>query len=493
MLPPEYLDELPEPILALYEEAERDILADMARRISTYDYWIPAADWQNQKLLEAGRTQEEILRILSRITRRSVKELKTLMEQAEKDGLRADKSYYEAAGRSVPSFSDSEPLRAILNAGYQATAQTMKNLTRTTARTATQQFENALDEAWMKIESGGFSTDVAVRDAVKRLAAEGVQSVRYPSGRSDTLEVAVRRAVVTGVNQTAGKLQMELADELDCDLMELTAHEGARPSHALWQGKIVSLSGREGYLSLQDIGYGTGAGFQGWNCRHNWSPYIEGMPRAWTEEKLAKLNEKKYTYNGEKLTEYEAQQKQRYIERQIRRWKREEAAMKAAGLDSSEASAKVRQWQGIMRDFLKQTGLKRRSAREQIEAAAVAPKAVPDVKSQTDVYIGRSVGAKSRNYEIVDKESGLIYHFAEGTHIQNVEVFAGAGVRTPLHEGVAEGLAKEFGGKPSDWQHVKGFGKLSLSEYESRMAEVHWFQAKDVGKVKFFLKRWVEE
>lgn len=372
MLPPEYLESLPEEILKLYAEAEQAILADMARRIGTYDYWIPAADWQNQKLLEAGRLQSDILKVLSKATGKSVPELKKLMEQASEDGLRVDKTIYEEAGLSVPPFSDSEALRAVLNAGYKATAQTMENLTRTTARTATRQFERALDKAWMKVQSGAFSTDIAVRDAVKELAGGGVKSIRYPSGHEDTLEVAVRRAVVTGVNQTHGKLQVELAEELNCDLMELTAHAGARTgegaaNHAGWQGKIVSLSGRDGYLSLEDIGYGTGEGFQGWNCRHGWNPYFEGMPRTWTEEELQKLNEPRYTYNGKRLTEYEAQQQQRYFERQIRRWKRENVAMDVAGLDTTESAVKIKQWQDRQTDFLKQTGLKRQQAREQID------------------------------------------------------------------------------------------------------------------------------
>lgn len=400
MLPPEYLEGLPDEILKLYAAAEQAILADMARRIGTYDYWIPAADWQNQKLLEAGRLQSDILKVLSRATGKSVPELKKLMEQASTDGLRVDRAIYEEAGQSVPPFSDSEALRAVLNAGYKATAKTMENLTRTTARTATKQFERVLDKAWMKVQSGAFSTDIAVRDAVKELAAGGVKSIHYPSGHEDTLEVAVRRAVVTGVNQTHGKLQLALAEELDCDLMELTAHAGARTgegaaNHAGWQGKIVSLSGREGYLTLEDIGYGTGEGFQGWNCRHGWNPYFEGMPRTWTDEELQKLNEPKYTYNGKRLTEYEAQQQQRYFERQIRRWKRENAAMQAAGLDPSESAVKLRQWQDRQKDFLKQTGLKRQTAREQIagfgrsearKATAAAKRAEALVNQQKEAY-----------------------------------------------------------------------------------------------------------
>ena len=368
MLTPEYLEDLPEEILRLFYDVEQKILADMARRVSTYDFWIPAAEYQRQKLREAGVLQEDILKALSVLTGKSEKELKRLMQEAGTKALKSDTAVYEAAGMTVPKISDSEPLRAILNAGYKATAQTMRNICKTTAHTATMQFENALDLAWLKVQSGAFDTDSAVCAAIKELSERGIQSIRYPSGRTDSIEVAVRRAVVTGVNQTAGQLQEELADELGCDLVEVSAHAGARPEHAKWQGKIYSRSGNDPKYPdfKKSTGYGTGAGLCGWNCRHTFGPYIEGSPPVWSEEQLAELDAPKYEYGGRKLTEYEASQQQRYNERQIRRWKRDEAAMQAAGLDSSEAAAKVKEWQGRQQEFLSRTGFKRQYGREQI-------------------------------------------------------------------------------------------------------------------------------
>lgn len=372
MLDPKYLASLPDPVVKLFTDAEQEIIADMARRIRNAEAWISSVDYQNQKLLEAGVLQEDILTALSGLTARSNAELRKLMQEAGSLALRADSAVYEAAGLAVPSFRDSKPLTDILNAGYKATAAEMRNLCRVTANTAARQFERVLDTAWMKVNSGAFDLESSIRSAIKELAEKGVEAIKYKaSGRTDTIEVAVRRAVQTGVNQTAGKLQEELADELDCDLVEVTAHEGARPSHAAWHGRIYSRSGNHPkYPDFRaSTGFGKVDGLCGVNCRHSFGPYIEGSPPVWSEEKLAELEKPKYEYNGKMLTEYEASQVQRKNEREIRRWKRVEAAMKADGLDTSEASAKIAAWNRRQEDFLRQTGFKRQYERENVFVA----------------------------------------------------------------------------------------------------------------------------
>ncbi|MDE6833925.1 MAG: phage minor capsid protein [Ruminococcus sp.] len=144
----------------------------------------------------------------------------------------------------------------------------------------------------MQITSGAFSYQEAIRQAVQKTAQDGVR-VLYSSGHTDRIDVAVRRAVLTGVGQTCREIGLMNAQECGCDLMEITAHSGARPAHAQWQGKIVSLSGRKGYLSKSDIGYGTGDGFGGWNCRHDWFPFFEGYSkRNYSEKNLQKLDKK---------------------------------------------------------------------------------------------------------------------------------------------------------------------------------------------------------
>ena len=386
-LDPNLLDSLPNTLVDMYSVVEIDILSDMARRISTYDYFIPAAMHQIQKLQELGMVQEEIIKRLAALTGQTQAEIVDLLSEASAEAVEDDVEYYTRADVYEPSEVNTEALHAQLNAGLLATQQAFKNITRTTANSGGIQFIEALDRAWTQINTGGFDYTTAIRNAIIDLAEQGLNAtnsrkqlvngaIRYNrTGHVDTLEVAVRRAVVTGLNQAEGKVRETLAEQLGVDLVEVTAHGGARPAHAKWQGKCYSLHGRKVidgvvYEDLREATrYGYGDGLKGWNCRHDFHPYVHGTSRTWTDKEIKALEEKKITYNGEKLTEYEATQKQREIERKIREQKRKVAALEAVGEDASAERAKLRKAQKSYTDFTEQTGMRKQSARTQIATA----------------------------------------------------------------------------------------------------------------------------
>ena len=149
----------------------------------------------------------------------------------------------------------------------------------------------------MQVSSGAFSYQEAIRFALRGLADTGAY-ITYPTGHHDRIDVAVRRCVLTGVGQTAAAVAKKQAEDSGCEYMELTAHSGARPEHAKWQGQLVIIKGKrtQKYIdglkvfTLSEIGYGDGAGFKGWNCRHNWHPYYVGYSTPnYTQEELKKL------------------------------------------------------------------------------------------------------------------------------------------------------------------------------------------------------------
>lgn len=419
MLKPKYLDDLPRNMVELYSQAEMDILADMARRISTYDYFIPAAQWQYRKLIEMGNFHNFIIEALAARTGRTRQEIERLMEDAGMKALAFDDAIYRKAGLTPSPLAQSPPLQAILQTGIQRTNGLFDNLTRSTANTATGQFEAVLDQAYMQITSGAFDRNTAIRNGVKSLAEKGVASVKYPTGHTDYLEVAVRRATLTGVNQTALKLQDARAQEMGCDLVETSAHVGARPDHAIWQGKVFSRTGTKYPDFVASTGYGTGEGLGGWNCRHSFYPFYEGLSEpTYSQQELAKMDAKTVKYNGQRLTEYEASQVQRNIERKIRRWKREYTAMGAAGLPTEEAAAKIARWQNIQKDFLRQTGFKHQGDREQIAGFGrkEAARAAASAKKTASV----SAGAKLQNTPLKVNESAEVKQMLSSLPVVNV-------------------------------------------------------------------------
>lgn len=297
-------------LLELYFDLEEKIIADMARRIAAYDYFIPAAQHQLKAMEAAGACREDIYRQLSELCGKSAGELAAMLKEAVDDELVIDENIYRANGLNPDTAMNSEAIAEQMKAGWRQTNGSLRNITGTTANLGGNQLRRSLDNAWLMVESGAFSTDEAVRQAVDELAESGLEAVRYKSGRMLSLEAAVGMCVRTGVNQTAAKSREVLAGELGCDLVEVTAHGGARPEHAAWQGSICSLSGKSRkYPDLREYtGYGTVDGLCGANCRHTFHPWFEGTARAWTEGELAALEEPKYEYKGKKLTEYEAQQ-----------------------------------------------------------------------------------------------------------------------------------------------------------------------------------------
>lgn len=363
MLAPDYLDHAPDRLVLLWQQVEDDILRDVARRISKMDTLTPTAHWQLWRYQQVEAVRQDVVKKLARYTGKSEAEIRRLMQEAATRAMEAEDEIYYHYGKEPTPFADNATLQALLNAGYQQTAGTFHNLTATTANTVSGQFEAALDRAHLKVSSGAFDYKSAVKSAVDSLA-DTMKYVTYPTGHTDTLEVAARRAVLTGVNQTGAKLQVARAAEMGVEFFETTAHGGARPSHAEWQGRQFHRGGAVDYMGKHypdfetATGYGTGAGLCGWNCRHTFFAIFPelGAPPAWTQESLEALNARDIEYNGGRYTRYEISQMQRARERTVRKYKRRYLAEDAAGADTTASAVKLRQARQELSDFISATG-----------------------------------------------------------------------------------------------------------------------------------------
>lgn len=415
MLSPDYYESCADDILKLYEQLENDVISDIIRRMMKTGKVTESAKHQAEILQNAGLLYDDILRIIARNTDATQNQVRTLFEDAGVETVSIDNKVYRENGETPVDIRQSPAMRQTLEAGYRKTLGNMKNLTLTTAVTSQTAYVNACNQAYMQVASGAFSYQEAIKMAIKKTAENGAM-VLYPSGHQERIDVAVRRAVLTGVGQTCKKIGEMNAVESEYDIMEITAHSGSRPDHARWQGQLVSLSGRnagrviEGkkVLSLRQIGYGKGDGFGGWNCRHDWFPFFEGYSKpVYSDDDLKRLDEKNIEYNGKKYSKYEISQIQRRYEREIRAAKREQTAFKTAVQEIDDPELKqvmqdslnysndvVKRKQAKMRDFIKQTKQNRDYFREQ---------------NYADKNIGNSLtsAANSGKIELKDISTGI--------------------------------------------------------------------------------------
>lgn len=382
MLTPDYLAHCTDYLLGIYDELDRAIIADISRRIVKTGGISPTAEHQIDKVQQSGLLLTDVTKQVATVSGLSEEEVKRLFNEAGITGLQNDALPLILAGKQTDVHL-SRQMELLLQANIAKTNGDIRNLTMTTGATATNAYLEAVNAAFMKVQSGAFSYDKAIRDAIKAAAIDG-NYVSYLSGKKDHIDVAVRRSVLTGMNQTAGKLTEMYGAEMGCEYYETSAHAGARPSHVEWQGRVFKIEGATAdYPNFEDsTGYGTGEGLCGWNCRHSFYPYWPGLSiPAYTKDMLEAYDAPRYEYNGDSLTEYDVSQLMRERERDIRESKREvigyQAAMDAATdpqlkaeltADYEAASVKLKAREARYRGLCKQTNHDPDSARTGVVA-----------------------------------------------------------------------------------------------------------------------------
>ena len=382
MLSPQTLSRLPDPLVDLVNELQTDIIRSIAQKLTKADYLTPSAEWQLYKAQQLRLSTADVNKLLRKYTKLSRSEIKALYTDACKEAISNDAAIYRQFGKDASSFFRSVAFSDALKAGIKNANGMFENFTKSTVLSSRKTVTHLMDKAYLQVLSGAFSPQEAIYSAVRELADKGIQSVTYPSGKTDWADVAVRRAVITGIGQTTGQMQLDLAAEMGTDLVEVTSHMGARPSHAEWQGKVYSISGKSRkYPSLRAAtGYGRGDGLKGWNCRHDFFPFFEGLSERASLPLDLKENEK----------QYKAEQKQRAIERSIRKSKRGLAALDSSIQSTDDEQLKAK----LQSDFdRKAATLKKQEARlaEHCRANDLLPR-----NDRTRVVgFGRSISQKA--------------------------------------------------------------------------------------------------
>ena len=282
------------------------------------------AGWDLKKLKQLGMSEKEIATFVLNTTNRSRKEVAKLFKEAGLDSTRNDIKTFpkDKQGLLSDRHLSPEQLRT-LQAGIRKVGKQLDNMALVTIDSTIWEYRQYVSEAYQMVASGAFSIQQATDHIGYNMARDGVKGVLYPSGHRDTIEVAARRAVRTGLNQTMLELGIDNAKLCGTDLVRVTAHVGARPSHAEWQGGIYSLSGSsKRYRGLVEAtGYGSITGLGGVNCMHNFFPYFEGSSIPKSE---ISADEEEVTWRGRKMSYYDATQEMRGLERRYRKLTREE-------------------------------------------------------------------------------------------------------------------------------------------------------------------------
>ena len=269
------------------------------------------------------------------------------------------------------------------------------------AASAEREWYAATAEAVLRVE-GGDSPRRAIGDAVSRLSKLGMTTIDYKGGVSTPVDAALRRHLVTQANQARNDVLWRRMDEWECDLVYTTAHYGARPTHAVWQGKVFSRSGRSAkYPALVEAtGYGTAAGLCGVNCRHRMVPYVEGASKLpdtdySEQERLTGMTSDEY---------YAATQAQRRMEARVREAKREVSVGEAAGADMTAGRVRLGELQGRLRDHCRANHLRRDYERERaygLPGGMSQPRALRSLPlEQRERLIPREQEARGTAYDV---------------------------------------------------------------------------------------------
>lgn len=318
------LKKIPEYLAQATQQMEREILADIVRRISETGSITRTADYELYRLSQLSGFNKDYKKMIQSMLKLSDEKMKELYEKIISEGYARDEQMYKAVGVEFVPLSENKEVLQLIQAVQEQYTRDVRNICNSLGvaidgrNMSIQSYYNQLlNKTLVEVATGTFDYNTAIKKTVNDLANSGVRYIEYESGRHDRVDVAVRRAIMTGLRQVTAKIEDDNAERLHTNLFEVSAHATARPTHALWQGRIYTKE------QLKDIcGLGEVTGLCGVNCYHNYHPFIEGYSkRLYSDEQLHELftkTQKEHVYNNRKYTLYEALQRMRTLERRMR-------------------------------------------------------------------------------------------------------------------------------------------------------------------------------
>ena len=355
---PEELEKLPKPLERTMTALELSIMNEVIQRIKEVGRLTPVIDWMLNRLVAIGESKSRIKQLIGEAVKEADFKIDEIYKQAVLSDYIRNREIYEAAGVDYQPYEDNQWLQQVVDAARRQTKgslRTLENITQTTGFNVmignqrvftplSEYLERSLDKAMLGITTGTRTYSQAIGEVIDEMTASGIRTVDYASGKSDRIEVAARRAVMTGVAQMTKQVSDKNAEELGTDHWEVDWHMGARNTgtgylnHQSWQGKVYSSE------EMRTVcGEGEMLGFADINCYHIKFPFLPGISkRKYTDEWLAEQNRKeneKKTFRGRDYDTYGALQYQRRLERTIRKQKQDVKLLEKAGADKDDITA----------------------------------------------------------------------------------------------------------------------------------------------------------
>lgn len=352
-------------------DLEHMILEDIVRRIKKARKITSTADWQINRLQILGYSSEDIEKMIKTALNLSYPEVFELYDKVIDWEYVRNKDIYEQVNAEYIPYEDNKELQQLVDGFIQQSNDDLRNVTksmgfyvdygggRLVMTPLSDIYQGYLDKAITGVVYGAFDYNTMIRKVVTQLTNSGLRSIDYASGWHNRVDVAARRAVMTGVSQLTGKISEMNADKLGTEHYEVAWHAGARPSHAVWQGKVWS---KKELVTV--CGLGTVTGLLGANCYHEYYPFVKGVSeRNWSDVWLAEQNRKESipkTFNGKEYTLYEARQQQRKMETAMRAQRERAVLLKQGGADPDDVMLVKAKYQGQLGEytrFCKRMGL----------------------------------------------------------------------------------------------------------------------------------------
>lgn len=343
----DYKEALAKQIEKNFSDLEERIMQDIIRRIKQNGKITSTADWQINRLAALGYSSEDIEKMLKDALDASYPEMFELYDKViDWEYVRNKDIYEQINGRFIP-YEENYQLQQITEGLIRQTKGELENITqslgfyldygngRRVLSPLAQVYQGYLDAAMYDIASGAFDYNSVLRRVVTQLTNSGLRSIDYASGHADRVDVAARRAVMTGITQLTGQISDMNAEKLGTEYFEVAWHAGARPTHQVWQGKVYT---REELVTV--CGLGTVTGLEGVNCYHERYPFFPGLSeRNWSDEWLEAKNREENTpkeFKGKQYTLYGAKQRQRQMERAMRAQRQKVKLLQAGDADPDE-------------------------------------------------------------------------------------------------------------------------------------------------------------